>query len=255
MSGPVQSVERAAAIVQLLASDDEPLGLAQIAAALSLAKTTAHGLLGTLCDVRFVEKDDDGLYRVGRDLLQIGSTRLDANELRAHALNWTDALAARTGAAARVAMFRDGEAVIAHHVFAIGAQHQRLETGRSIPLHATALGKVLLAFDPGAARSVIGAPLPGFTFRTIADRASLLRELADIRDSGRAVSVEECEPDVAAIAAPVRDRGGYVVASIGITGRVDEICDARHRPHQELEHEVVRAARAVSAEFGHGRTS
>jgi len=255
MSGPVQSVERAAAIVQLLASEEEPLGLAQIAAALSLAKTTAHGLLGTLCDVRFVEKDDAGLYRVGRDLLQIGSTRLDANELRARALNWTDALAARTGAAARVAMFRDGDAVIAHHVFAIGSQHQLLETGRRIPLHATALGKVLLAFDPGAARTVLSGPLPSLTYRTITERSAILRELADIRDAGRAVSVEECEPDLAGIAAPVRDRGGYVVASIGITGSVDDLCDSRHRPHRALEDEVLRAARAVSAEFGHGRTS
>lgn len=255
MSGPVQSVERAAAIVQLLASEEEPLGLAQIAAALSLAKTTAHGLLGTLCDVQFVEKDDAGLYRVGRDLLQIGSTRLDPNEVRAHALNWTDALAARTGAAARVAMFREGEAVIAHHVFAINAQEQMLETGQSIPLHATALGKVLLAFDPGAARSVLNGSLESLTYRTITDRSTLLRELADIRDVGRAVAVQECEPDVAGIAAPVRDRGGYVVASIGITGAVEELCDSRHRPLDELEHEVVAAARAVSREFGHGRTT
>lgn len=255
MSGPVQSVERAAAIVQLLASEEEPLGLAQIAAALSLAKTTAHGLLGTLCDVRFVEKDDAGLYRVGRDLLQIGSTRMDPNELRAHALNWTDALAARTGAAARVAMFTDGAAVIAHHVFAIGSHQQLLETGRRIPLHATALGKVLLAFDPGAARSVLGRPLQSFTYRTITDRSALMRELADIRESGCAMCVEECEPDLAGIAAPVRDRGGYVVASIGITGSVDDVCDARRRPHRALEDEVLRAARAVSSEFGHGRAS
>ncbi|WP_330473387.1 IclR family transcriptional regulator [Terrabacter sp. C0L_2] len=255
MSGPVQSVERAAAIVQLLASTEEPLGLAQIAAALSLAKTTAHGLLGTLCDVRFVEKDEDGCYRVGRDLLQIGSTRLDPNELRAHALNWTDALAARTGCAARVAMFREGTAIIAHHVFAIGSQEQTLEVGRRIPLHATALGKVLLAFDPGAARSVLTRPVQSFTFRTITERSALLRELADIRENGLAVAVGECEPEIAGIAAPVRDRGGYVVASVGITGSVDELCDARHRPRQTLEDEVLRVARAVSREFGHGRAA
>ena len=256
MPGSVQSVERAAAIVRLLASETEPLGLAQVASALALAKPTAHGLLRTLCDVGFVDRDESsGLYRVGRDLLQLGSTQLDVNELRSRAINWTDALAARTGESARVAMFRDGQAVIAHHVFRVGARHQVVETGTTIHLHATALGKVLLAFDPGAARSVLAGPLESLTYRTVTDRTTLLRQLADIRDAGWAAGVEEAEPGVAGIAAPIRDRGGYVVASVGITGAVEDLCDARSRPRAALAQEVVRAARAISREFGHGRST
>src|SRR5690348_14669433 len=122
MPGHVQSVERAAAIVQLLASEVEPLALAQISAALSLAKPTAHGLLQTLCAVGFVEQEGvQGRYHLGRDLLQLGSATLDVNELRSRAINWTDALAARTGHSARVALFRDGRVLVAHHVFRIGA--------------------------------------------------------------------------------------------------------------------------------------
>ncbi len=230
MPGPVQSVERAAAIVRLLAAESEPLGLAQISGALGLAKPTAHGLLRTLCDVEFVDKDERGRYRVGRELLQLGSTRLDANELRSRAINWADALAARTGESARVAMVRGGEALIAHHVFRVGGTQQALETGATLPLHATALGKVLLAFDPGAARSALDRPLESLTHRTVTDRATLLRELADIRESGYAVSVEESGHGVAGIAAPVRDRGGYVVAAVGIGGSAESLCDGRGRP-------------------------
>lgn len=254
MPGSVQSVERAAAILRLLASETEPLALAEVSAALALAKPTAHGLLRTLREVGFVEQDDgSGLYRLAPDLLHLGTTLIDLNELRSYALNWTDALAARTTESARVAVFRTGEVVIAHHVFGIRAPGRRMETGQRLPLHATALGKVLLAFDPGAARSIVGRSLVSYTYRTVTDRPTLLRQLADVRDKGWAAAVEEVEPQVAGIAAPVRDRVGHVVAAVGIVGSVDDLCDSRSRPRPALAGEVVRAARSISRELGHGR--
>ena len=98
MPGSVQSVERAAAILRLLAEEDEPVGLSQIAAALGLAKGTVHGILRTLEDVGFVEQDQRaGPYRVATEVFRLGWTTAGQNELRSKALNWTDALAARTG--------------------------------------------------------------------------------------------------------------------------------------------------------------
>jgi len=251
--GTVQSVERAAAMLQLLAVEREPLGLVQIATALGLAKGTAHGLLRTLHQVGFVEHEPSGRYRLGHDLLNLGSTPLDLNELKARALNWADALAARTGESVRVAAFRDSKAVVAHHVFRPDGGRQVLETGSTLPLHAGALGKVLLAFDPGAARSIVGRTLESLTYRTITNRAQLHRELADTRDRGWAASVEEDQPGLASIAAPIRDRGGYVVAAVGIGGSVERICDRRSRPMDRLASQVVRTGRAISREFGHGR--
>lgn len=254
MPGPVQSVERAAAILRLLASETEPLALAEITASLGLAKPTTHGLLRTLREVGFVEQDaSSGHYLLAADFLHLGLTHLDPNELRSRALNWTDALAARTGEAARVAVFRDGAVVIAHHVFGLHRRTQRADVPGRLPLHASALGKVLLAFDPGAARSIVGRPLESLTYRTVTDRPTLLRQLADVRDTGWAAAVQEAEPDIAGIAAPIRDRGGYVVAAVGIAGPVDAICDSRSRPRIGLANEVVRAARSISREFGHGR--
>jgi DNA-binding IclR family transcriptional regulator len=254
MPGTVQSVERAAAILRLMAAESEPMALAQVAGALGLAKPTAHGLLRTLIEVEFAEQDEEtGLYRLSSDFLQLGQVQLDLNELRSRALNWADSLAAHTGEAVRVAAFRNGRAVIAHHVFRRDSPRQELETGDEVPLHATAPGKVLLAFDPGAARSVVGRDLESFTYRTVTDRGALLRDLADVRDRGWAAAVEESEPGVAGIAAPVRDRGGYVVAAVGIGGPVDAICDARSRPRTALVQHVMRAGRSISREFGHGR--
>lgn len=241
-------------MLRLLADGNEPLGLMQIAAALGLAKGTAHGLLYTLQEVGFVEQDrSGGRYRVAAEIFGLGWDRLDLNELRSKAINWTDALAARSGESARVAAFVDGRAVVAHHVYGAGAGPKEVVTGKELPLHADALGKVLLAFDPGAARSVVGKDLSSLTFRTITDRLVLQRDLAAIRDNGWAVAVEEVAPGVAGIAAPIRDHGGYVVAAVGIEGTLDRICDDRSRPRQALINHVVRAGRAISRELGHGR--
>jgi DNA-binding IclR family transcriptional regulator len=250
----VQSVERAAAILRLLAEEDEPIGLAQIASALALAKGTVHGILRTLEDVGFVEQDQPGgPYRVATEVFRLGWTKLDQNELRSKALNWTDALAARTGESARVAAFHAGRAEVAHHVFRADGGTQVLVTGSAVPLHASALGKVLLAFDPGAMRSIANHRLLALTGRTITDRPELQHQLAEIRDLGWAGSVGEVEPDVAGIAAPIRDRGGYVVAVVGIEGSVDRVCDERLRPRTALVSHVMRAGRSISRELGHGR--
>ncbi len=250
----MQSVERAAAILRLLAEEDEPVALSQIAGALGLAKGTVHGILRTLEDVGFVAQDESsGPYRVATEVFRFGWTRLDQNELRSKALNWTDALAARTGESARVAAFAGGRAEIAHHVFRGDGGSQVLTTGSAVPLHASALGKVLLAFDPGAARSIGQGRLPALTNRTIVDRQALQTELAAIRDLGWASSVGEEEPGAAGIAAPIRDRGGYVVAAVGVEGSIDRMCDDRSRPRSALVSQVSRAGRSISRELGHGR--
>ena len=187
-------------------------------------------------------------------MFRLGWTRLDQNELRARALNWTDALAARTGESARVAAFRGGRAEVAHHVFRADGGTQVLVTGSEVPLHASALGKVLLAYDPGAARTLAGRSLPALTNRHRDRPARRCNgELAAIRDLGWAGAVGEVEPDVAGIAAPIRDRGGYVVASSGSRAPIDRVCDDRLRPRPALVTQVVRAGRSISRELGHGR--
>ncbi len=243
-------------MLRLLADENEPVGLAQIASALGLAKGTAHGLLRTLQDVGFIEQTyPTGPYRVAPEIFRLGWARLDLNELRSKALNWTDALAARTAESARVAAFSDGRALVAHHVFRADRSEQVMLTGTAVPLHANALGKVLLAFDPGAARSVIGKALPSYSFKTITDRVALQRELATIRDQGWAASVDESGSGITAIAAPIRDPGGYVVASVGIEGDTDRMCDGKSRPRTALVSHVTRAGRSISRELGHGRES
>jgi DNA-binding IclR family transcriptional regulator len=248
--GPIQSIERAAAMLRLLARGSGHHGLGEIAAALGLPKGTAHGILRTLQGVEFVEQDQStGQYRLGAALLHLGTSYLDANELRSRSINWADTLAARSGHEVRIGMHLDGAVLVVHHVFRPDDTIQTLGIGAMLPLHATALGKVLLAYDAGLFATVRGDELTSLTRRTIVKPAALDRVLAEVRAAGWASEAEECMPGEASIAAPIRIPGGLVVGAIGISGAVDRIC-AANRPKPALVEQVRRAADAVSRALG-----
>ncbi|NUR60289.1 MAG: IclR family transcriptional regulator [Catenulispora sp.] len=254
MPGPVQSIERAAAILRLLARGSGRLGVGEIAASLGLAKGTAHGILRTLQGVGFVEQDKaSGKYQLGATLLHLGTSYLDVNELRSRAINWADALAARSGEAVWIGTPLDGKVLIVHHVFRPDDSLQSLDVGALLPLHATALGKVLLAYDAQAAAALPESGLEPLTRRTLVSAAALKRELAKVRELGFAADVEEATLGQASIAAPIRGYGGLVVGAISITGAVDRLCPASGRPDPVLAGSVQNAAQMISRDLGAGR--
>src|SRR4051794_6635380 len=249
MPGTVQSIERAAAILRMLAGGTGRLGLGEIARSLDLAKGTTHGILRTLQHVGFVEQEKtSGQYQLGAALLHLGSSYLDINELRSRSINWADPLAARSGEAVRIGTVLEGSVLVVHHVFRPDDTFQTLDIGTLMPLHATALGKVLLAYRAGG----VGLPehLESFTRRTVATPADLAAMLDRVREAGWAEEVEELTLGEAAIAAPIRGYGGLVVGAIGISGLVERICDSRYKPRATLVGYVREAARAVSRDLG-----
>src|ERR687895_614077 len=168
VAATIQSIERAAAILRLLSGRNRRLGVAQLAGELDLPKGTVHGILRTLTAVGFVEQDEEtGKYQLGAALLHMGSQYLDGNELRTRALNWSDALAARSGESVRIGTLHDTQVLVVHHVFRPDDSRQALEVGALVPAHATALGKVLLAANRYAAAELTAAGLPSFTPATI----------------------------------------------------------------------------------------
>jgi DNA-binding IclR family transcriptional regulator len=223
----------------------------EIASSLDLAKGTAHGILRTLQRVGFVEQDrETGKYQLGAALLHLGTSYLDVNELRSRAINWADALAARSGEAVHIGTPLEGKVLVVHHVFRPDDTLQTLDVGALLPPHATALGKVLLAFDSGLASTLQRGELPPFTHRTIVDPKLLAQMLATVRDSGWAYEAEEAAPGAAGVAAPIRGFGGLVVGAIGVSGAVERLCDAKGQPHPTLVTYVRDAARAVSRDLG-----
>jgi len=246
--GHIQSVERAAAVLRLLG--EGRLALVDLSNSLGLAKGTVHGILRTLQHVGFVEQDQEsGHYHLGAVLLRLDRRSLDRNELRSRALNWADSLAAHSGEAVRIGSHVDGEVLVVHHVFRPDDSQQVVEAGRLLPLHASALGKAIAAFDTGAMAAAHRRGLAPYTRSTVATGPGLTRALGAVRAAGWAGEVEEMTLGEAGIAAPVRDEAGLVVGSLGLSGPVDRVCDGR-RPRPDLVTLVRDAARAVSRELG-----
>ena len=257
MPGSVQSIERAAAILRLLARGSGRLGVGEISTSLGLAKGTTHGILRTLQDVGFVEQDTaSGKYQLGATLLHLGTSYLDVNELRSRAINWADALAARSGEAVRIGTPLDGKVLVVHHVFRPDDSLQTLDVGTLLPLHATALGKVLLAYDASlAAEATAGpAPLEAYTRRTLTTPAALRSALAKVREQGWAAEVGGTRPGQcrrsrrrsAATVASWSARSASPAPSSGCAPSV-----GRADPNQVAF--VLDAARAISRDLGAGR--
>jgi DNA-binding IclR family transcriptional regulator len=117
--------------------------------------------------------------------------------------------------------------------------------GRQLPLHATAAGKVFLAFgDAALPDGALAAHGPA----TIVDRDRLARELETVREEGYATIVDELEDGLSAVAAPVRDRDGAVIAALSVSGATLRLPPARLRL---LGRVALEQARALSARLGH----
>lgn len=251
MPGSIQSIERAAAVLQLLAAGPRPLTLLEVSAALGLPKGTAHGILRTLVEVGFVEQDPGtSRYDVGRRLSTLTSAHVDANTVRSQATNWADTLAARTGESVRVGVLRGRQVEVVHHVFRPDDTDQTLTTGQLLPAHASALGKVLLASSPATQTDVLARRLEVCTHRTVTHPLVLAQQLDAVRRDGLASEVEEVVVGQAAVAAPVRGRGGLVVAAVEVSGTVERLCDGRGFVRSRYVGHVRAVARTMSKDVG-----
>lgn len=251
MPRPIQSIERASAILRLLSGRTGRLSLAELAGELGLPKGTVYGILRTLLSVGFVEQDpESGKYRMGAALLHLGSSYLDGNELRTRALNWSDWLAARTNESVRLGTLHDGQVLVVHHVFRPDNSPQSLEVGALLPVHASAMGKVLLAHHPYLVAELAGnGTLARFTESTITDPRQLADQLERVRAQGWASALHELTYGEASVAAPIHDRRGIAVGSIAISGPIERICEGL-QPRNELISYVREGARTISRDLG-----
>ena len=247
--GTIQSVDRAARILKILAGGPRRLGVTELAQRLELPAPTVHGLLQTLQAHGFVEQDrDSGKYQLGAGLLQLGNSYLDLNELRARSIFHADRLAARADAAVRVGVLHGPSVIVVHHVFRPDATLQIPEVGAELPAHATALGKALLAWSPSeTVEDLVAEGLAKLTARTLAPSA-FRAELTAIREGGIARERDEAILGESSLAAPIFDHAGHGVGAIGIVGDTDRLLP--RGPAKGLVAAVTEAGRGVSRELG-----
>lgn len=244
----VQSVDRAVTVLELLARDGQA-GVTEISAELGVHKSTAFRLLAALESRELVDQNSDrGKYRLGLGLLRLAgaaSARLDVvNEARPYAR----VLAIDTGETVNVAVLSDGVALYIDQVAGSSSVTSHNWVGQRIPLHATSNGRVLLSgLDDQQVLRELGPTIASYTPSTMTDPSAIVREVERVRVDGFAVVSDELEIGLTAVAAPVRDAHGDVVASLSVSGPTFRFDDAKR---DAATAHVVAAARDVSARLG-----
>ncbi|HXV58972.1 MAG TPA: IclR family transcriptional regulator [Gaiellaceae bacterium] len=219
----VAAVERAVAVLDALADEAGELGTNELARRTGLHPSSVSRLLATLAVAGLVEHvEETGRYRLGLRLLQLGNAVLARLDVREVARPHLQALVEETGETATLSAPGDPDAVTVDFVQSRSSVQSVARLGRPSVAHATATGKVALAF--GRVELTPG-PLPAYTARTVVDREGLAAEVALVRERGWARAAGEREQDLNALAAPVRGRDGELAAVLGLQGpasRFDE---------------------------------
>lgn len=245
----VRSVDRAAALLLALGESHGEAGVTELARRLGLHKSTASRLLATLEKRGLVEQDEEsGKYRLGLIVIRLAERAERTLDLRALAMPELDRLARSTRETTGIGVL-DGEQLLTvaqadgPNLVAVGDW-----TGRAVPLHSVAAGKVLLASMPEREiLRLVRRGLDRFTPRTLTQLEPLLEELARIRRRGYATGFGEYDPSLNAVAAPVYDARGQVAAALDVWGPAFRITPARV---PELAQQVRAAAAAVSVRLG-----
>jgi DNA-binding IclR family transcriptional regulator len=214
----VQSVDRALSILEVLARDGEA-GVTEIAVELGVHKSTAFRLLATLESHRLVEQDGDrGRYRLGVGNLRLAGATTARLDLVQEARPVGKQLAADTGETVNITVRAETSALYLDQVAGSSALQSHNWVGQHIPLHATSNGKVLVSELDDATLKKAVRELPRYTTHTVTTLAKLRVDLATVREQGYALAVDELETGLTAVAAPIRNAHGDVIASMSVSG-------------------------------------
>lgn len=244
----VQSVDRAISILEMLAHDGES-GVTKIAEELGVHKSTAFRLIAALEQRGLVEQDvERGKYRLGVGILRLAGATTARLDVVQETRPLARALAAETGETVNIAVRSEGAALYLDQVAGNSSLQSHNWVGQRIPLHATANGKVLLSgLTPDQITTEVGQRLRAYTPTTITSIKKLIAEVEAVRDNGYAVVVDELEVGLTAIAAPLHNAHGDVIASVSISGPTFRFDDSKVKA---AVRQVTDVAEEVSERLG-----
>lgn len=245
---PVQSVDRAAEILEILARRGDA-GVTEIGVDLGVHKSTASRLLATLEARGLVEQARArGTYRLGAGLIRLAGASAAQLDIAQAAREVCAVLAADLGETVNVAVLDEGSAMNVSQARGSAAVAVQNWVGRRTPLHATSSGKVLLAFAPDdVRRRLVAQPLERCTPATITDRRVLQAELATVRERGWGATQGELEVGLNGVAAPVWTAGGELAGAISVSGPAYRLDADRFA---EVAERVLAAARDAGTLLG-----
>lgn len=197
--------------------EDEPrsLSMSQIATSARLPTSTAHRLIRELTEWGALSRDHNGRYQIGIRLWELSQNA--GRQLRETARPYLQDLYMLTQETALIGMREGYTALTLDRVYGSGKLPKSSPVGSRLPLHATAVGLVLLAYeDDWFQQTYLQRTLEAFTEHTLADPSRLAGELERIKQQGYARTVESVRPGSGAVAVPVFDDDGHVVVAVGL---------------------------------------
>lgn len=250
----IRAVARALLLLKTFLADDAELSASEISKRIQLDPSTTFRMLVTLEDHDFIRQDPaTGKYRLGVVCLELGSQFLKRSDVRTSAVDAMRKLRDEFGETLHLGTLEGDQIVYLEKVtgsHAIGLMSSRV--GGRAPAHATAIGKVMLAFLPDAdlGNRFPSQRLTRYTPTTITDLKELEKEIARVRANMHAIDNQEFEPGVKCVAAPVFSHKG-IAAALSISGPAERMEEhiRKHRLVQSLQNAVSE----ISTEMGWGR--
>lgn len=256
----IAALDRGLRVLACFTPAEPALRLSDVADRLGIPAGSAHRTLRSLEALGYIEQDAaTRRYRVGIRALDLTQACIAGLVVPDVALPFLEELAEATRHSANLAILDGTEIVFTARASTIRLLRMNLSIGSRLPAHATSMGKVLLAsLTTEERRERLGSgPLARFTPATLADLPALEQELVAVHDRGYAVSLAELEPNLASVAAPLRNARGHVVAAINVATFVADALgegaaeDARTEALvASMIPNVVQTARVVSGALG-----
>lgn len=243
--GGIQSLERAAALLDAVAARPDGITLAELSGKVGLHTSTAFHLVKTMVTLGLISQNPETKrYRIGSRIFLLAAGALQESTLLAFATPILERLSAVTGEAAHLAIRSGHDVIVVARTAATGLLTLSDRAGAVRPLHATALGKILMAAMPDKelVRMVNAIDKPRFTAATITDTEALLAEIHATRAEGIGYDRGELDSDVRCIAVPVLDFAGRTLAAMGVSAPAWRMAPAmieeKHRILQEAATEL-----------------
>lgn len=260
----VRAVDHAIDVLSAMAATGRATGVSDIARRTGLSKASVHHILATLESRKFVMREPEtNLYRLGWALYELGSSVVRNLDISRVARPFLDRLADQTGESVLLGILDEDAVLYLDRGEAPNGLRMTANAGRRGPLHATASGKVLLAFadDHELFQRVVTSPLRSLTRTTITDPSVLRHEIAEVRQTGYATCWQETEVGLSSLAVAIRDYTGTVAGSIALAGPATRLTTRTLQAHliplQAAAHqiELQLGGQSATALAPHGGTA
>ncbi|MFZ7101045.1 MAG: IclR family transcriptional regulator [Peptococcaceae bacterium] len=215
----VPAIGKALDILEYLKSHPQAT-LTQIYQDLELPKSSTYGILQTLENRGYIRRDVSGGFNLGLKLYELGIVTVEGTDLIKEALPIMEELAKKTGFVCNLGVLEGDVGVYIEKVEPASPIRLNSWKGKTIPLHSTSLGKVLLAYKEldDIIAFLNRLNLAKNTPKTMTDKELLLSDILQVKQKGYAIDDEEHEPDITCYAAPIFDHKSKVIAAVSLSG-------------------------------------